>query len=95
VDQTGGQVRFRWNAASGAENYTVYVYDRYPDFGVSPMWPQSQSEIGNATTSGTELLYSGPPLQSTGTYYYLVVGRDTRDGNDALTVSPVASFSRN
>lgn len=95
VDQTGNQIRFRWNAALGAENYTVYVYDRYPDFGVAPMWPQSQAEIANATTTGTELVYSGPPLQSTGSYYYLVVGRDTRDGNDALTVSPVASFNPN
>ncbi len=90
----GGTVRFNWNVASGAEKYTVYVYDRMPDFGVSPMWPQSQSELNDATTTGTSLTYSGPALGN-GTYYYLVVAADTRDGNDALSVSPVSSFTRN
>lgn len=91
---TGGTVRFNWNATLGAEKYTVYIYDRLPDFGVSPMWPQSQAELAAATTTGTSLTYSGPALGN-GTYYYLVVAADTRDGNDALSVSRVSDFRRN
>lgn len=87
-------LRFNWNAASGAERYIVYVYDRLPDFGVSPMWPVTPSEFNDATTTGTSLPYTGPTLGA-GTYYYFVVALDSRDGNDAVSVSPVISFQAN
>jgi len=87
-------LRFNWNVASGAERYIVYVYDRLPDFGVSPLWPVTQAEFDAATTTGTSLTYTGPNLGS-GTKYYFVVALDSRDGNDAVSVSPVISFQAN
>lgn len=90
----GNPPRFNWNAASGAEKYIVYVFDRVPNFGVTPFWPVSPAEFTAATTAGTSLTYSGPPLGN-GTYYYIVVATDTRNGNDAVSVSPVASFTAN
>lgn len=87
----GNPVRFNWNPTTGAEKYTVYVFERYPDFGVTPVWPVTQAEFDAATTTSTSLTYGGPNLGS-GTHYYIVVASDTRGGNDAVSVSPVGSF---
>jgi len=89
---TGGSpVRFNWNATSGAEKYTVYVFDRYPNYGISAFWPTNSTEATAATTTGTSLNYAGPALGS-GTYYYIVLATDSRNGNDARSISKVGSF---
>lgn len=87
----GTPVKFNWNAASGAEKYTVYIFDQQPNFGASPIWPVGQTELANATTTNTTLTYSGAPLAA-GTYYYIIAAADTRNGNDAISLSPVGSF---
>ena len=35
-------------AASGAEKYTVYLFDQYPDYGVDPIWPVNQTQTNDA-----------------------------------------------
>lgn len=90
----GNPVRFNWNATSGAEKYTVYVFDLYPDIGVDPIWPVNQAETNAATTTGTSLNYGGPALGG-GTYYYIVLAQDTLNGNDARSISKIGSFHVN
>lgn len=88
---SGSPVRFNWNATNGAEKYTVYVFDRYPNYGVSPFWPANEAQIPSATTTGTSLSYAGPAI-GPGTYYYVVLAQDTRNGNDARSISRIGSF---
>lgn len=89
---TGGTpVTFNWNAASGAEKYTVYLFNQYPDYGVDPIWPVNQTQTNDATTTATTLRYRGPAL-GRGTYYYIVLGQDRRNGNVANTISRIGSF---
>src|SRR5579862_1222920 len=58
---TFGPLAFNWNLVSGADTYTVYVFDRYPSIGITSLW--------NASTSGNQLAYAGPSLTSGHTYY--------------------------
>ncbi len=87
----GSPVRFNWNATSGAEKYTVYVFDAYPNYGINAFWPTNAGEIAAATTTGTSLNYAGPALGN-GTYYYIVLAIDTRNNNDARSISKIGSF---
>lgn len=87
----GSPVRFNWNATSGAEKYTVFVFPDYPDYGVDPIWPVNSGQMADATTTGTSLNYGGP-LLGTGTYYYVVLAQDYRNGNDARSISRIGSF---
>jgi hypothetical protein len=91
---SGNPVTFNWNATSGAQEYTVYVFDLYPDFGVDPIWPRNDAERPAATTTGTSLNYAGPALGH-GTYYYIVLAQDYRNGNDARSISRIGSFAVN
>lgn len=80
---TTGPLTFRWDTASGAEEYLVYVFRDYPTATPDVLWQ-------SAWVTGTSVPYSGPSLTTGRTYYFLVVGR-ANDG-DSLTVSRVESF---
>lgn len=75
---------FRWQGGSGAQQYVVYVFDRFPGVGVDPLWSNEANPTGNLS-----LAYSGPALASR-TYYYLVLG--IANGVDSRTISRVGSF---
>ncbi|HVT12257.1 MAG TPA: carboxypeptidase-like regulatory domain-containing protein [Fimbriimonadaceae bacterium] len=79
---TTGPLTFHWEAASGAQNYQVYVFDRIPSVGITSIW--------NANTTSTQLAYGGPALTSGHTYYYVVLGQ-TND-NTGKTLSLIDSF---
>ncbi|MEZ0325313.1 MAG: carboxypeptidase regulatory-like domain-containing protein [Fimbriimonas sp.] len=59
---------FRWDPASGADSYVIYLFDRYPSIGVTDIWNNEE----NPTTS-TSFEYTGGALAS-GRYFYVVVG---------------------
>ncbi len=94
VTAVGRPTRFSWNAVSGAEKYTVYLFDRYPDLGETAFWPVTDPEIASATTTNTSLTYAGPAL-GPGTYFYIVLAFDTRNGNDAKSISRIGQFTLN
>lgn len=75
-------LQFRWFNVANVSQYTVYLFDVYPDLGVSPLWTN--------TTSGTSLNYTGPSLNIGNVYYYVVVG-STNDGS-GNTISTINSF---
>lgn len=79
---TAGPVTFHWEAASGADNYQVYVFDRIPSIGITSIW--------NANTTSTQLAYGGPALTSGHTYYYVVLGQ--ANGATSKTLSQIDSF---
>ncbi|HWA82331.1 MAG TPA: carboxypeptidase-like regulatory domain-containing protein, partial [Fimbriimonadaceae bacterium] len=79
---TTGPLTFHWEAASGAQSYQVYVFDRIPSVGITSIW--------NANTTSTQLAYGGPALTSGHTYYYVVLGQ-TNDGT-GKTLSLIDSF---
>lgn len=83
LSPTFGPLTFRWNAANGAETYTVYVFDRYPGLGVSEIWQ-------SPATASTSVV--GPSLPP-GTYYYVVLG--VARGGDSRTISPLGTFVMN
>lgn len=74
-----------WSAVSGAADYSVFVYDRYPRIGVDPIYDN------NATpTTSTE--FTVPVSLTAGqTYYYIVVGH--RADDSAMTFSTVDTFT--
>ncbi|HMS56984.1 MAG TPA: carboxypeptidase-like regulatory domain-containing protein [Fimbriimonadaceae bacterium] len=79
---------FRWQAANGADQYVVYLFDEYPNLGVDPIWDST-----NNRTSNTQLVYNGPSLTRDRGYFYLVVGVANND--ESLTVSRVGEFVKN
>ena len=77
-------LRFNWNQVSNVDNYTVYVFSRYPDIGISPIRVLPP-------VSGSSAVYSGPPnLVSGNTYWYVVVGSGY--GGASQTISQIDSF---
>jgi len=75
---------FNWNAAIGATEYRVFVFDQYPSLAsLAPIWT-------SPSTSGTQAVYSGPALASGHVYYYYVVGDN---GANGYTVSQISQFS--
>lgn len=78
-------IEFRWLAGSGATEYIVYVFDRYPDIGVTDIW-----NTENSPTTNFSQVYTGPPLQAGRTYFYLVLG--IKNGFDSRTISQVDTF---
>ncbi len=79
-----GPLRFRWDFVTDVDDYTVYVFDRYPDIEVSPI-----RVLG--PVSGSSVNYSGPPnLVSGNTYWYVVVGSGY--GGSSQTISQIDSF---
>lgn len=85
VGTTGSPLTFRWQPGSGAEDYVVYVYDRYPGLGVESIWNNEDN-----FASGTSKVYDGPNLVRGRTYYYLVLG--LANGNTSRTLSEVGEF---
>lgn len=79
---------FRWLGGSGADEYSVYLFDEYPGIGVNSIW----STESNPTT-GTSQTYTGPALQSGRRYYYVVLG--SANGGDSRTLSFIADFVAN
>ena len=88
---------FQWQAVTNAENYTVVVYDGYPDpadpssnsAATAPYWTQT---ITSATTA---LTYNGPTLLSGHTYYWAVAADDRADStavNYDTTISALFHF---
>lgn len=75
---------FNWNAAYGASQYAVLVYDNYPTIGET--WRNSAITY-NAGTSWT---WNDAPLTSGRTYYYIVIGKSDA-GN--YSFSPVGQFT--
>lgn len=84
---TFSPVRFNWQNGSGATDFVVYLFDRYPSVNVDSIWT---NESNPATGNGA--VYDGPNLQSGRTYYYIVLGG--ADGFTARTISPVKTFIR-
>lgn len=87
VSGSGQNPVFSWQNGSGAEEFVVYVFDRYPDIGINAIWSNE-----NSPATGTSVTYNGPSLQSGRTYYYLVLG--TYDFSTARTISQVETFIR-
>jgi hypothetical protein len=75
---TFGPVTFHWQSVAGADDYTVYVFDRYPAVGVDSIW--------NSSTASTQLAYGGPSLQSGHVYYYVVLGQGNSGFSKTLSV---------
>jgi hypothetical protein len=78
---------FRWQHAPGAEQYIVYLFDRFPRIGVPSIWSNSSNPA-----VGTQVQYTGSTLQSGKTYFWLVLG--VADGNTSRTMSTIESFVR-
>ena len=85
VNTGGGQVTFNWQAVTGADNYTVYVFSEYPGVRVT-----SYANNFNNPATGTSWTYNLTPLSSGQRYYYLVMGANADDS--ARTLSAVGSF---
>jgi hypothetical protein len=81
-----GPLTFRWVAATGAETYSVFLFDEYPAIGSATFWQ-------SAFTANTSIQYTGPVLIPGHTYYYVVLG--VANGNDSRTLSEVGSFVAN
>ncbi|MBS1715664.1 MAG: carboxypeptidase regulatory-like domain-containing protein [Armatimonadetes bacterium] len=80
---TFSPLTFRWQAGSGAQNYAVFVFEEFPGVGVPVLWSSNR-------TSATSVPYTGGPLASGLTYYYLVVG--FANGDASRTISQIDSF---
>lgn len=76
---------FRWSNLSGAEEFVVFVFDRFPAIGVTSIWNNA-----DRPTASTDIRYTGPQLDPGSTYYYVVLG--LANGQTARTVSDVGSF---
>lgn len=72
---------FTWQPASGAATYVVYLFNKYPSIGVADIYDNSASPTANTT-----LPYSGAPLTSGQTYYYIVVGQSSTGSQSISTV---------
>ena len=76
-----------WKAVPGADTYTVYVYNRYPDVFAADALVATASPTG-INPAGTSATIDDPDVVPGGTYYYVVVG--SRSNGSALTFSNVA-----
>jgi hypothetical protein len=87
VTGTANTPIFNWQSGSGADEFIVYIFDRYPDLGIEAIWSNE-----NNPSTGTSASYTGPALESGRTYYYLVLG--SYDFFTARTISQVETFIR-
>lgn len=76
---------FTWSAASGASKYAILLFNQYPDIGVTDIFDNVANPV-----SGTSFTYSGAPLTSGQTYYFIVVGYGNLGGQ---SISPVGQFT--
>jgi hypothetical protein len=79
---------FRWDPASGAEEYVVYLFENFPGVGQTSIW----NNESNPTTA-TQLVYTGPSLTPGRRYYYVVLG--LANGTDSRTLSIIDDFVAN
>ncbi len=73
VDRLG--LILRWTPVERADAYLVLIYDRFPDYQVSPYYPSDLSDPGPARVPApnTSLVYTGPALIPGRTYYAVVI----------------------
>jgi len=83
---TGAGPTINWFPVSGATQYAVYIFDRYPTLGVSSIYNNF-----NSPSTGTSLTYPGAPVLSSGRTYYLMVLGLSADAS-AKTISRVETF---
>jgi hypothetical protein len=74
---------FSWRAASGAEEYLVYIFDNFPTVNDS-------LRFTSPAVSGTAYRYSGPAL-APGRYWFVVVG--FANSRASVSISPIADFT--
>lgn len=77
--------RFNWQAGSGAQEFIVYLFDRFPTAGAQQIWDTEQNP-----TTGLSQLYTGGSLVPGRTYFYIVLG--VANSNNSRTISPIGSF---
>ncbi|MCG9895440.1 MAG: carboxypeptidase-like regulatory domain-containing protein [Fimbriimonadaceae bacterium] len=75
---------FRWTAGSGADEYVVFLFDRFPTVNVDALWTSSR-------VTGLSTNYTGPALDRTRTHYVMVLG--LANGTDSRTLSDLRSFT--
>lgn len=80
---TFNPLTFRWQSGSGAESYSVYLFEEFPGIGVDPVWSSA------TRVTGFSKVYDGPQL-SAGTYYYIVLGWANND--DSRTISQIGTI---
>ena len=78
-------VTFHWPAATGAQNYVVFVFDTFPSVGVDSIWNNAATPV-----SGTSIPYGGPSLVPGNTYYVVVLG--LANSNTSRTISRIVAF---
>jgi hypothetical protein len=87
-----GDPTFEWAPVSGAADYQIMVWNRFPDLqntadidGAVPIWPANPNAPGDSLVPAgrTSQRYTGPVLVRGKTYYWLVVASDA----DAKTYS--------
>ncbi|MCW5937325.1 MAG: carboxypeptidase regulatory-like domain-containing protein [Fimbriimonadaceae bacterium] len=71
-------VQFTWRGGSGAEEYVVFLFDRFPSVGVDAFWT-------SARTTNLRASYNGPALTRGRQYYFVVIG--LADGDSSRTLS--------
>lgn len=85
ISPTFSPLTFRWLSGSGATEFYVFLFDRYPGIGVDQIW----DNLGSPAF-GTSQQYTGPSLAPNRTYYFLVLG--TANGQSSRTISQIGSF---
>ncbi|MBX3119850.1 MAG: carboxypeptidase regulatory-like domain-containing protein [Fimbriimonadaceae bacterium] len=83
-----GPLTFRWDACLDAEEYKVFLFDKYPSIGISSIW-----NTNSTPTAGLSQVYTGPSLQAGKTYYYIVLAE--ANGGDSKSLSAIGSFVAN
>ncbi|MBL8087148.1 MAG: carboxypeptidase regulatory-like domain-containing protein [Chthonomonas sp.] len=77
---------FAWEPVLGADNYVVYLFDRYPGFGVDSIWNNASDRA-----TGNSKRYNGSIRLVTGKqYYFMVLGLG--DSDSSRTISEVGAF---
>ena len=91
-----GNPTFQWTAVAGANNYTIYLFDRIPDLqsstdpnGVTNIWTTGNNVVSAPATSK---VYDGPALIPGHTYYWMTVASDT--ANSTMSVTEISKFTK-
>lgn len=81
-----GNPTFTWNTLSGASKYRILVFSDFPTVPAAPVIDVTQN-------GGTSYTYSGLPLISGKTYYWVILASDA--SGKAFSYSQIRSFSVN
>jgi hypothetical protein len=82
---TFSPLTFRWFSGSGASEFYVFLFDRFPGVSVDYIW----SNLSDPAF-GTSYQYNGPGLAPNWTYYFVVLG--SANGGSSRTISQIGSF---